>query len=412
MTRLVTRLATAAAALPLLAACGLFGGADDGRVRLEFFQFKPEAIETFDRIIAGFERDHPGVDVRQNHVPDAETAIRTRMVREDVPDVMTLNGNATFGELATAGVFYDFAGSPAVRDVSPAILKIMNGLGTAAEGEVNGVPLASNADGVLYNKDLFAEHGVEVPGTWSELIAAAEKLRAAGVPPFYFTFKDAWTAANLFNLVASTLPPADFFDRLRADDASFTDAYGEVADKILRLSRLGQRDRFARDYNAGNQAFAKGEVAMYPQGSWAIPSVRSVEPDFELGMFPLPVADGGDTTLVSGVDVAVTMAREPRHEKEALAFVEYLMRPDVVAAYAKEQSAVPPLEGADPTDPALADVAPLFDAGRLVGFADHQIPTSVPLKEVTQQFLIDGDRAAYLDTLDNEWDKVMLRRAR
>jgi raffinose/stachyose/melibiose transport system substrate-binding protein len=417
MTRLATRIATRIAALavtlPLLAGCGLFGGADDADgVTLEFFQFKPEAIQTFDRLIAEFEREHPGIRVRQNHVPDAETAIRTRLVREDVPDVMTLNGNATFGELASAGVFYDFAGSPVVPRVSPPILEILNALGTGGADEVNGVPFASNADGVIYNKDLFAEHGVEVPRTWPEFIAAAEKFRAAAVPPFYFTFKDAWTAANLFNLVASVLPPADFFDRLRADETSFADAYGEVAQRLHQLSELGQEDRFSRDYNSGNQAFAKGEAAMYLQGSWAIPSIRSVKPEFELGVFPVPMDAEARTSLVSGVDVAVTMAREPRHEREALRFVEYLMRPEVVAAYAEEQSAVPTLAGTEPTDPALDELTPYFTAGRLVGFADHQIPPSVPLKEVTQQFLIDGDRAAYLKTLDNEWDKVMLRRAR
>ncbi len=56
-----------------LAGCGVFGGASDGRTTIELFQFKPEAIQSFNRIIAAFERENPTIRVQQNHVPDADT---------------------------------------------------------------------------------------------------------------------------------------------------------------------------------------------------------------------------------------------------------------------------------------------------------------------------------------------------
>jgi raffinose/stachyose/melibiose transport system substrate-binding protein len=146
---------------------------------------------------------------------------------------------------------------------------------------------------------------------------------------------------------------------------------------------------------------------MYVQGSWTIPAIRQFEPAFDIGVFPMPV---GDAQLVSGVDVAVTMPREPRHEHESLAFVAYLMRPEVIAAYAEEQSAIPTLRGQAPPDPALEELAPLFAQGRIVGFPDHQIPPAIPLAQIAQQFLIDGDEQAFLSTLDNEWNKFARRR--
>jgi raffinose/stachyose/melibiose transport system substrate-binding protein len=405
----VRAIACLAVAAVTAAGCGVFGG-DDDQVTLEFFQFKPEAVQTFNAIIADFEREHPDIRVQQNHVPEADVAIRTRMVRGDVPDVMTLNANATFGELASAGVFYNFADEDVVDTVNPAILDIINDLGTRAGGEVNGIPFANNADGVIYNKDLFAKHNVEPPATFDELIAAAEKFKAAGVPPFYFTLKDAWTALPAFNALASNLPPENFFEELEADRSSFRDEYGEVAERLKRLFSYGQPDRFSRDYNSGNQAFAQGKAAMYLQGSWAIPTVRTFKPAFDIGTFALPADEPDATLLVSGVDVAITMGREPEHPEESLEFVNYLMSRDLVTAYAKEQSAIPTLEGTLPADPALAGVIPYFEQQRLVGFADHHIPPSIPLPPITQQFLIDGDEDAYLETLDNEWDKVARRR--
>jgi ABC-type glycerol-3-phosphate transport system substrate-binding protein len=77
----------------------------------------------------GFNEQHPDISVQQNPVPQSETAIRIRMVREDVPDMMSLNGNYTFGELAGAGVFHDFSQEPVLEDVTPAILDILNDWG-------------------------------------------------------------------------------------------------------------------------------------------------------------------------------------------------------------------------------------------------------------------------------------------
>lgn len=400
-----------ARSIALLVAAALFAtscGQDPGAaVTLDFFQFKPEAVKTFDRIIEEFEREHPGVRVVQRHVPNAETALRTRLVRQDVPDVLTLNGAGVFGELAAAGVFHDFSRDRVAQVVNPPVQKILNDLGTFGRGEVNGLPFASNANVVIYNKDLFARHRVEPPRSWAELIAAARTFRAAGVTPFYLTLKDAWTALPTFNALAANLAPADFFARRRAGRATFLSAYPQVTEKLKELYSHGQPDRLSRGYDEGNRAFAEGRAAMYLQGSWAIPAIKGLEPAFELGTFALPAVQ--DQRLVSGVDVAVTMAREPRHPKEAMAFVEYLMRPEVMKAYAEEQVAIPPLRQAG--SPVLREVLPYFERGRLAGFPDHHIPLAVQLERLLQRFLIDGDSRAFLTELDSEWDKVMERRS-
>ncbi|MFB4268980.1 ABC transporter substrate-binding protein [Nonomuraea sp. GTA35] len=403
MTRTALLLLTGAL---LLAACGTRPA--DTRVTLEFFQFKPEAIETFDRIIEGFEAAHPGIRVVQNHSPTAESAIRARLVKDDVPDVMALNGNGVFGELARAGVFYDFS-TAAVR-VYPPVQRILDDLGTHRQGERNGLPFASNGSGVIYNKDLFRRHGVRPPATWSELVAAARTFEAAGVTPFYATLADAWTVLPAFNALAANAAPPGFFERREAGRTSFAAAYPPVAGKLRELFGHSQRDRHSRTYEDGNLAFAQGKAAMYLQGSFALPAIAAARPGFDPGTFALPATDDpGGTRLVSGVDVALTLPREPEHPREAMAFIEHLLRPEVMNAYAREQRAVPPLENATSPDPALAGLMPYFTRGRLSGYADHHIPLTIPLEQLLQQFLIDGDQARLLRELDEEWDKVAAR---
>ena len=98
--------------------------ASDDVVTLDFFQFKPEAVANFGAIIDEFEAANPGIRVVQNHVPDADTAIRTLLVKDKTPDVLTLNANGRYGELAEACVFADLSDLPVVGQVRPAVSEI------------------------------------------------------------------------------------------------------------------------------------------------------------------------------------------------------------------------------------------------------------------------------------------------
>ena len=73
-----------------------------GVTTLDFFQFKGEALEDFNEMIAAFEAENPDIKVVQNQVGDSETLIRTLLVKDRTPDVITLNGNGNFGKLADA----------------------------------------------------------------------------------------------------------------------------------------------------------------------------------------------------------------------------------------------------------------------------------------------------------------------
>ena len=405
-TRVLCGLVVPALVLPL-AACG----ADDGRTEITFFQFKPEAVDLFEELAADFEAQNPDIDVVVDNVPDPETALRTRLVKDDVPDVLTLNGNATFGELASAGVFVDFSGDPLLDTINPGYVEVVQELGASEPGAVNGLPFAANASGVLYNVELFEELGVAVPETWTELLAAADTFEAAGITPFYGMLADSWTAqAPLAPLVSQTMPE-DFFEDRFAGETTFAEGFREAAEKEAALYERTQPDPAAFGYQEGTVAFARGESAMLLIGSYAIPQIRSFEPDFTIGSFALPATDDpAQTTLVSGVDVLVTIGADAPEPEAAHRFVEFLMQPDVVQAYAEAQVAIPALKGASNDDPALAGIQPYIDQERLVGFFDHQFIPAIPLGPSLQQYLIDGDVDAFLTGLDESWDRVAQRR--
>jgi raffinose/stachyose/melibiose transport system substrate-binding protein len=128
-------------------------------------------------------------------------------------------------------------------------------------------------------------------------------------------------------------------------------------------------------------------------------------------MFAMPVGEEeSDNVLVSGVDVVLAIGADTEHPEEARRFVEYLMSDEVVGQWARSQSALSPLVDAPQNDDeALAQVVPLFEEGRIAGYADHRIPTAVNLEAHVQTLVLGGDTEAFLRTLDAEWSKVAAR---
>ncbi|WP_287930846.1 extracellular solute-binding protein [Arthrobacter sp.] len=416
--RRLTAAASAAVVLALAASLAGCGQPADGSVTLDFFQFKPEAVSQFTQIVKDFEAENPKIHVVINNSPDPDTAIRTLLVKDRTPDVMTLNGSGNFGDLAKACVFADLSEMPSAKRVKPAVQNILNGLGTCHGNETNGLPFANNASGILYNPKIFAKYGVGVPQTWDELIAAADRFKAHGVNPFYMTLKDAWTVLPSFVNLAGNLMPKHFFDSVGTSGwtpstgtLNFERDGGEAATKLLKLFSYAQPGADSAGYNDGNAAFGAGKSAMYLQGSFAIPAIRASSPNAQIKSFPYPTTgDPAKNVLVSGVDVALAIGKDTKHPAEARKFVEYLMSKPVLDYYAKAQSSLTPVEHAAPSvDPALAGMQADFNDGRVIGYFDHHVPASIPFDAILQQFVLDRNTQGFLSRMDHEFQKVAAR---
>lgn len=418
MTALSRRsfLATAAGAAALAAVGGSLTGCssnDDGKVHLELFQFKSEAINLFTQICDEFNAANPDIVVTQNFQADNITSLRARLVKGDMPDLMTINGDYNYGALARTGIFADFTSTGLLDGVNPTMAGILNTLGTGAEGETNGVAFADNGSGIIYNKDIFDKAGVEVPTTWDELIAVCDELQAQGINPFYWATKDNWTGAPAFSSLSGSFLTdgvANWYDKRR--DLSSGTSFKEltpVFEKMYQAYQYGNSDKAGLGYNDGNQGFAQGKGAMYWHGTYAIPAIRSYNKDINLGTFATPADDAADTKVVSGVDVAFTMGKDPAHPEENKRFLEFVMSKANMKAYCDAQTAYPTLTSLSANDSALEGLQPYFDDERLATYSDHNFPPAITLNAYIQQYFFNGDLDQLVTTLDSQWDKVMRR---
>lgn len=382
--------------------------ADDGKVKIEFFQNKPEAKATFEELAKKFEKENPGIDVVVTTPPDAETVLKTRIAKNDAPDVIGSGLNATYADLAKNGIFADFSTDPQLKNIQPAYVDMIRNL--TGLKEVTAIPYTANANGVLYNKELFHQLGLTVPKTWDEFIATAEKIKANGKIPFYHTYKDSWTTLVPFNALASNLPGDTFFQDRKNGKTTFQQAYREVAQKQFQLLEYGHRDNFGKGYNDGNAAFAKGESVMYLQGTWAIPEIKKANPDIAIDVFPLPVSnDTSKNRLVSGVDTLLTISANTPHPEEAGKWIAFLLKPENAQFYINQQKQFSCVKGVVQNDPSVAGLKESFQKGAVVDFADHYIPPAMQVDKIIQGSLQKKNIDSYLKTLDAEWNKVQER---
>ncbi|WP_026674564.1 ABC transporter substrate-binding protein [Alkalihalobacterium bogoriense] len=409
MKKLFIGILTSVLAISLLTACGNKNGANEGEVNLEFFQFKQEAVGTFNTLIEKFEHENPGIKITQNNVPESDTVLLSRLTQNDVPEIMSINGNVTYGELARAGALRDFSEDANVNRVIPSYIDMLQMIVGDYE-QVFGIPHSANANTVLYNKSMFEELGLEVPETWDEFIALAEKIESAGETPFYSTYGESWTVLPPLNALASNLHGDDFFEKRNMGETTFTERYREVAEKMLTLLEFTDNDVFGSNYHQGNTAFANGESVMYMQGVWAIGPIREANPDIEVGAFALPATNNVEANrLISGVDIVLTISSNAKHPEEAQKFLEFLVREDNMEFYIEEQKLFSAIDGVFQEDSTVIDLLAYFEEGRITSFADHYYPGGMGVDNLVQELLIDGNVDKFLETMDTEWDKIKAR---
>jgi raffinose/stachyose/melibiose transport system substrate-binding protein len=408
MKKSISLVATGMIALSVLAGCGSkdeASGSANGKVKIEFLEYKSEAKGTFNELAKKFEKENPNIDIVVTNPPDAVTVLKTRVAKRDLPDVIGMGGDVSYAEISKAGALKDVSKDSALNDIQPAYIDMLKDI--SKQDKVYGIPYAANANAVIYNKTIFKELGIEVPTTWEEFIAAAEKVKAAGKIPFYFTFKDAWTALPAYNVLAANTQGDDFFKKLEKGDTKFAEGHKEAAEKLLSLLEFGHKDQNGKAYNDGNVAFAKGESAMYLQGIWAIPEIKKANPNIEVGVFPYPI---GDSKVVSGVDLLLAQSATTEHPKEAKKFIEFLLSDENMKEYLTQQNAFSAKTGIVQEAPELEGLKASFEKGAVVDFPDHYVPTAVALEKQLQVLTQKKDVNQYLKTLDTEWEKVANRK--
>ena len=400
---------SAVLAVSMLAAVILPGcGSDEnsGKTEIEILQYKPEAATYFDQVEEQFNATHDDIHLTISSPNDASTIMRTRFIREDYPDIIGIGGDINYSYYVDADILADVSDYEGLSDVKQSYIDILENLEITPKDGTYGVPYVANAAGILYNKDMFEEHGWEIPESWSELIDLCEEIQAEGILPFYFGFRDTWTCLAPWNSLAVDLAPADTCQQVNAGETTFSEEYVEVAEKCLELVSYGPEDPFAYGYNDACTAFANGESAMYPIGSYAVPQILSVNPEMNIDSFVTPGNDDpSKNTLNSGVDLMFAVTAECENKEAAYEVLDFLMADENIQAYIDDQNAVPCKEGDFDLAPMLDGMTPFIESGNMTDYQDHYYPSEMAADALIQTYLINKDADAFLKDFDTRWQR-------
>jgi raffinose/stachyose/melibiose transport system substrate-binding protein len=413
------RLATVGLGLALMAGLltGCSGAQEKETVRFTFS--KREAIGFMTKLVDQYNASQDGTKVVLD--TSGVDVVSASFVRGNPPDIALSNYNMETSRFVQRGALSDLSDTGAASRVREDLQPLMDQYGVYP-GRTSALPYSVMASSVIYNKEIFAAHNLEVPKTWSELIAVCEKLKAAGVTPFYATWKDDWTIAQgWFDYsVGGQLDTLDFFDKLAEagtevgseSDVSFRKDFDGPVEKMLTLTKkYVNKDAASRAYGDGNLAFSQGKAAMYLQGPWAFSEVAKTAPDLQLGTFPLPMTeDPKDLRVRVNVDLAAWIPEASKHKEAAREFLEYLYRPEVIEAYNKSQLGFTPTKDAAGTpDSRIEGMVPYYQNAKVYQGPSVLVPKTIPIMNYTQALVFGADPASTLSTLDADWARLAFR---
>ena len=236
-------LSCAVLAAGVLAGCG--NQDNSGKTEIELVQYKPEAVEVFKKLEEKFNSTHDDIHLKIDSPNDAMTILKTRFVREDYPDILGIGGDINYSYFIDSDILADVSDFNGLSEVNQGYVDILEGLEFVPTEGTYGVPYVANAAGILYNREMFKEHGWEIPTTWEELMTLCDTIQSEGILPFYFGFKDVWTCLAPWNSLAVDLAPADVCQQVNAGKTEFSKEYKETAEKMLQLVQYGEEGPFA-----------------------------------------------------------------------------------------------------------------------------------------------------------------------
>ena len=378
-----TMLAVGASGLALgltLAGCSTGGGSSDGSVELSYLVDNAEStVATAEALAEAFNAEHEGeitvkVDTRPQGA-EGDNLVKTRLSTGEMADVFAYNSGSLFQALNPDQTLVDLSDQDFVDKFDENFVKVVSG-----ENGVYGVPMGQSMGGaILYNKDIYAELGLQVPTTWDEFVANAEAVKAAGTAaPIIQTYGDTWTSqlfvlGDFANVLAED---EDWAEKYTNNEAKYVDEPAFAG--FRHLEELGEAELFNEDfasatYDDGVRMIATGEGAHYPILTFASGPLVLNHPDAvdKVGTFPIPGESAENNDLTVWMPGAVYIPKSTEGEKldAAKTFLEWLSTPESCEIQSESSAPQGPfvVEGCELPDDAPAmvtDMQPYFDEER------------------------------------------------
>ena len=340
----------------------------------------------------------------------AMTVLRARVTSGNPPTAVQMLGFDSL-DWAKEGVLADI--TPIATEgnwgaVVPEALQFF----TVYDGKWISAPVnVHSTNWVWANKALLAELGIAPPTSWDELVAAMEKVQAAGKVAVAHGGQP-WQDATIFDAVVMSTGGPDFYKKAFIDldpEALGSDTMKEAFDRMTVIRGFVDPNFSGRDWNLATAMVINGDAAFQFMGDWAkgefLNAGKVPDQDFLCFRFP---GTQGDVTFNSDVFVMFKQGDTVSAEQGALA--KAIMSPDFQAAFNKVKGSVPARTDVDVSgfdacgQKAYAELKAAAEGGTLFGSMAHGHANPAAVKNaiydvVTAQFNGEYDSATAVTEL-------------
>ncbi|GAA3150927.1 sugar ABC transporter substrate-binding protein [Planomonospora alba] len=331
------------------AACGSDepGSGIDGKTVITFWDDNggPARTPVWQHIIAEFQEAHPDIEVKYVGVPisQAQQKYDAAIAGGDLPDV----GGVTTAMLAN--LVAQEALDPVDDLISGGALdgklneQVVNTVkATVPDGGTYMVPMSTNMGVFWYRTDWFAEAGLEVPRSWDDFYAAAEKLTDAGRKRYGYTIRGgAGSIAQLLEVLYAQSGITEIFDASGRSTVNDPRNVAALERYAALYRKVTPRADVNNDYVKMIAQFDGGTIGMVQHnlGSYN-DHVKTLGED-RVAAMAMPVSGGGARVILSNPVTGIGLFAAGEKKEAAAKFAEFAASKAMNSYWAEKTGLLP-----------------------------------------------------------------------
>lgn len=198
------------------------------------------------------------------------------------------------------------------------------------DGKTYAVPTQTTIATMYYNKQIFADNGVEVPTTYEEFLNVCETLKKNGVIPMTLAGSTSWIPSEFIQQISNGIGGMDLYNGILEGTRKWNDeANIEAGFEVQSMIDKGyfQDGMLGMGSDEAKLLFQQGKAAMYYMGAWEASTFinESLTPvSNDIGVFNIPGKNPVNNGIIVGsVDSSYAISENCQNKEAAVAFLKY-----------------------------------------------------------------------------------------
>lgn len=326
----------------------------DLSAELKFLTHKTDAVDDkFAGYIQEFQKMYPNINIEYEGITDYANDITTRLTTGDWGDICMVPSTVDKDELEN--FFVNFGSKSELSQKYEE-----NMLNNYAYGQgVYGIPSMANVQGVIYNKKVFEQAGIEeLPKTPDEFLTAlkAIKDKTDVEAPLYTNFAAQWTMGAWdayidggatgdpdFNHEGLTKGKDPFSDR--GDGTGPYAVYNVLYEAVKQ--GLTEEDPTTTDWEGSKGMLNNGKIGCMVLGSWAVTQMQQAGDNAsDIGYMAFPISVEGKQYAAAGPDYCygININSSDDNKAAAMCYIKWLVE---VSDFAQSEGGLSIVTGAE-----------------------------------------------------------------